>query len=82
MKGENVMLGYWNKKEETEEAIKDKWLHTGDIGYFSDGYLKITDRKKDIIITPGGDNISPVKIENEIINSNKIDQAIVFGDTK
>ena len=82
VKGENVMLGYWNKKEETEEVIKNKWLHTGDIGYFSDGYLKITDRKKDIIITPGGDNISPVKIENEIINSNKIDQAIVFGDNK
>ncbi|MFL2898067.1 MAG: AMP-dependent synthetase/ligase [Candidatus Pelagibacter sp.] len=82
VKGENVMLGYWKKKEETEEVIKNKWLHTGDIGYFSDGYLKITDRKKDIIITPGGDNISPVKIENEIINSNKIDQAIVFGDNK
>ncbi len=82
VKGENVMLGYWNKKEETEEVIKNKWLHTGDIGYFSDGYLKITDRKKDIIITPGGDNISPVKIENEIINSNKIDQAIVYGDNK
>jgi len=82
VKGENVMLGYWNKKQETEEVIKNKWLHTGDIGYFSDGYLKITDRKKDIIITPGGDNISPVKIENEIINSNKIDQAIVFGDNK
>ena len=82
VKGENVMLGYWNKKEETEEVIKNKWLHTGDIGYFSDGYLKITDRKKDIIITPGGDNISPVKIENEIINSDKIDQAIVYGDNK
>ena len=82
VKGENVMLGYWNKKLETEEVVKNKWLHTGDIGYFSDGYLKITDRKKDIIITPGGDNISPVKIENEIINSNKIDQAIVFGDNK
>ena len=82
VKGENVMIGYWNKKEETEEVIKNKWLHTGDVGYFSDGYLKITDRKKDIIITPGGDNISPVKIENEIINSNKIDQAIVFGDNK
>ncbi len=82
VKGENVMLGYWNNKEETEKVIKDGWLYTGDIGVFKNNYLKITDRKKDIIITPGGDNISPVKIENELTNSELIDQAIVYGDNK
>ena len=82
VKGENVMLGYWNKKVETEKVIKNGWLHTGDIGVFENNYLKITDRKKDIIITPGGDNISPIKIENELTNSELIDQAVVYGDNK
>ncbi len=82
VKGENVMLGYWNNTIETNKVLKDGWLHTGDIGVFEKNYLKITDRKKDIIITPGGDNISPLKIENEIINSNLFDQAIVFGENK
>tara|TARA_B100000674_G_scaffold483120_1_gene486464 strand:- start:165 stop:1871 length:1707 start_codon:yes stop_codon:yes gene_type:complete len=82
VKGENVMLGYWNNKEETDKVLKDGWLHTGDIGVFEKNYLKITDRKKDILITPGGDNISPLKIENELVNSEMIDQAIVYGDNK
>ena len=82
VKGENVMLGYWNNKEETDKVLKDGWLHTGDIGVFENNYLKITDRKKDILITPGGDNISPLKIENELINSEIIDQAIIYGDNK
>ena len=82
VKGENVMLGYWNNKEETDNVLKNGWLHTGDIGIFENNYLKITDRKKDIIITPGGDNISPLKIENELINLEFIDQAIVYGDNK
>ena len=82
VKGENVMLGYWNNQEETNKVLKDGWLHTGDIGIFESGYLKITDRKKDILITPGGDNISPVKIENELSNSKFIDQSIVYGDNK
>ena len=82
VKGENVMLGYWNNDEETKKVLKDGWLHTGDIGIFENGYLKITDRKKDILITPGGDNISPVKIENELANSKLIDQSIVYGDNK
>ncbi len=82
VKGENVMLGYWNNKEETDKVFKNGWLHTGDIGVFENNYLKITDRKKDILITPGGDNISPLKIENELINSEIIDQAIVYGDNK
>ncbi len=72
VKGENVMLGYWNKKAETNKILVDGWLHTGDIGKFVNGYLKITDRKKDILITPGGDNISPVKVETALTNSNFI----------
>ena len=82
VKGENVMIGYWNKKRETQEVLKNGWLHTGDIGVFENNYLKITDRKKDILITPGGDNISPQKIENELINSQIFEQAIVYGDNK
>ena len=84
VRGENVMLGYWNKKEETKNVIKDGWLHTGDIGEIDaqDGYLKITDRKKDIIVSTGGDNISPAKIENMITNATEIDQCMVYGDKK
>jgi len=84
VKGENVMLGYWNQKEETANVIKDGWLHTGDIGEINpeDGYLKITDRKKDIIVSAGGDNISPAKIENIITNEAEIDQCMVYGDKK
>ena len=82
VKGENVMLGYWNNDEETKKVLIDGWLHTGDIGIFEKNYLKITDRKKDILITPGGDNISPLKVENILMSSNIIDQAIVYGDYK
>ncbi len=84
VKGENVMLGYWNKKEETDKVIINGWLHTGDIGEIDsvDGYLKITDRKKDIIVSAGGDNISPAKIENMITNEPEIDQCMVYGDKK
>ena len=84
VKGENVMLGYWNNKDETENVIKDGWLYTGDIGEIDleDGYLKITDRKKDIIVSAGGDNISPAKIENQLSNSPAIDQCMVYGDGK
>ena len=84
VKGENVMLGYWNKKDETDKVIIDGWLYTGDIGEIDqeDGYLKITDRKKDIIVNAGGDNISPAKIENLITNETEIDQCMVYGDKK
>ncbi len=82
IRGENVMLGYWNNEEETKKVLKNGWLHTGDIGIFEDGFLKITDRKKDIIITPGGDNISPIKIENDLIKSDFIEQALIYGDNK
>ena len=84
VKGENVMLGYWNKKEETDKVIINGLLHTGDIGEIDpeDGYLKITDRKKDIIVSAGGDNISPAKIENMITNEPEVDQCMVYGDKK
>ncbi len=82
VKGENVMLGYWNNEEETKKVLKDGWLYTGDIGVIKNDYLIITDRKKDILITPGGDNISPLRIENELINSEIIEQALVYGDNK
>jgi len=83
VKGENVMLGYWNKQKETNEIIKNGWLHTGDIGEFdSSGNLKITDRKKDIIVNLGGDNISPTKVENHFCNDEKIKQCLVYGDKK
>ena len=83
VKGENVMLGYWNKKDETNEVIKEGWLHTGDIGEFTkEGNLKITDRKKEIIVNLGGDNISPSKIENLLCLNEKIKQSLVYGDKK
>ena len=83
VKGENVMLGYWNKKDETNEVLKEGWLHTGDIGEFTkEGNLKITDRKKEIIVNLGGDNISPSKIENLLCLNEKIKQSLVYGDKK
>ena len=83
VKGENLMLGYWNNEEATNETIIDGWLHTGDIGEFdNEGYLKITDRKKDIIVSLGGDNIAPSKIENLLTLSSDIEQACVFGEQK
>ena len=78
VKGENLMLGYWNNKEATEQTIKDGWLGEFD----EDNYLKITDRKKDIIVSLGGDNIAPSKIENLLTLSPEIEQACVFGEQK
>ena len=83
VKGENVMLGYWKMKKETEDIIKNGWLHTGDIGEITkEGNLKITDRKKEIIVNLGGDNISPSKIENLLCLNEKIKQSFVYGDKK
>ena len=83
VKGENVMLGYWNMKKETDEILKDGWLHTGDIGEITyEGNLKITDRKKELIVNLGGDNISPSKIENLLCLNEKIKQSFVYGDKK
>jgi len=83
VKGENVMLGYWNMKKETDDILKNGWLHTGDIGEITkEGNLKITDRKKEIIVSSGGDNISPSKIENLLCLDDKIKQSFVYGDKK
>ena len=82
VRGENVMIGYWNNEEETNKVLKNGWLSTGDIGEFDGEFLKITDRKKDIIITPGGENISPIKIENDLNKSDFIEQSLVYGDNK
>ncbi len=83
VKGELVMQGYWRKPEATNEAIRDGWLHTGDIGAFdADGYLRITDRKKDIIVNSGGDNISPQRVEGFLTLEPEINQAMVFGDKR
>jgi long-chain acyl-CoA synthetase len=82
VKGENVMLGYWKNPTDTDKVIQNGWLFTGDIGTIENGYLKITDRKKDILITPGGDNISPVKIESELTKIEFIEQALIYGDNK
>ena len=83
IKGENVMLGYWNNLEETNKVIKKGWLHTGDIGEIDlNGFLKITDRKKDIIVNLGGDNIAPSKIENILCLNEFIKQSLVYGDKK
>jgi len=76
-----VMAGYWRDAEATAKAIQDGWLHTGDIGEFdADGNLKITDRKKDIIVLSGGDNVSPARVEGFLLLQPEIAQAMVHGD--
>jgi len=83
IKGENIMLGYWNKKKETDAVIINGWLHTGDIGELTEyGNLKITDRKKELIVNLGGDNISPSKLENILCLNENIKQSYVYGDKK
>jgi len=82
-KGDNVMKGYFKNPEASQAVLKDNWFYTGDVGSFdAEGYLRITDRKKDIIVTAGGKNISPQNIENQIISDKFITQIIVFGDKK
>ncbi|MBN2246396.1 MAG: long-chain fatty acid--CoA ligase [Candidatus Aminicenantes bacterium] len=79
-KGPNIMQGYYKNPEETTETIKDGWLHTGDIGHLDeDGFLVITDRKKDIIITTGGKNVAPQPIENMLKTSPYIANPVVVG---
>ena len=83
VRGELVMQGYWNMPDATTEAITDGWLHTGDIGEIDeDGYLMITDRKKDIIVNSGGDNIAPQRIEGFLTLQPEIAQSMVYGDKK
>jgi long-chain acyl-CoA synthetase len=84
VRGPHVFLGYHNKPEKTAETIdKDGWLHTGDVGVMdSEGYLRITDRKSDIIITSGGKNITPTEIENKLKFSPYITDAVIIGDRR
>ena len=82
-KGPNVMMGYYKRPDLTAEAIKDGWLHTGDIGTMVDGrFLKITDRKKELFKTSGGKYVAPQPIENKMVESNWIEQIMVIGETQ
>ena len=80
-RGPSVMRGYWRDDVGTSQVLRDGWLHTGDIGVIDrDGFLQITDRKKDIIVTSGGDNVAPQRVEGVLALQPEIDQAIVYGD--
>ncbi|MDV7340552.1 AMP-dependent synthetase/ligase [Terasakiella sp. A23] len=83
VRGSLLMRGYWRNDKATQETIKDGWLHTGDIGFLDDdGYLQITDRKKDIIVNSGGDNISPQRIEGFLSLEKEIAQSMTYGDQR
>jgi long-chain acyl-CoA synthetase len=80
VRGDLVMDGYWNAPQETQAVIRDGWLHTGDIGELNQGYLRITDRKRDMIVLSGGENISPAKIEGMLMAETEIAQAVITGE--
>ncbi len=83
VKGPNVFMGYYKDPETTDETLSDGWLHSGDLGAFDDdGFLNITGRKKDIIITAGGKNITPKNLESAIKNHPLVDEAVVIGDRR
>ncbi|CAM2010813.1 AMP-dependent synthetase/ligase [Acanthopleuribacter pedis] len=82
-RGPNVMLGYYKNEEATAATIKDGWIHTGDIGYMDEeGFVQVTDRKKDLIITSGGKNIAPQPLENTLKLSPFIEQAVIIGNDR
>ena len=83
IRGPNVFGGYYKDEAATREVLdEDGWLRTGDVGSIEDGFLAITDRKKDIIVTAGGKNVSPQNIENELKASKYVSQALVIGDRR
>ena len=83
LRGPHVFMGYFNQPDRTAETLRDGWLHTGDVGFVdNEGYLKITDRMKDIIITAGGKNITPSEIENQLKFSPYVSDAVVIGDKR
>ncbi len=83
IKGELVMQGYWRNDAETQRALKDGWLHTGDIGHIDDaGRIAITDRKKDLIVNDKGDNVAPQRVEGMLTLEPEISQAMVVGDKR
>ena len=82
-RGPHVMMGYWRDPAATAETIKDGWLYTGDLGSIdADGFLSITGRKKDLIVTAGGKNIAPAALEALLIQDPYIEQALVYGDAR
>ncbi|MEX0759005.1 MAG: long-chain fatty acid--CoA ligase [Tistlia sp.] len=83
VRGELIMTGYWNQPEATAAVLRDGWLYTGDVGCLdTEGYLMITDRKKDIVVLSGGDNVSPARVEGFLTLQPEISQAMVSGDKR
>ena len=83
VRGPLLMDGYWGRPEDTAEALRDGWLHTGDVGEIdADGYIRITDRKKDLIVNSGGDNIAPQRVEGVLALEPEIAQAMTVGDRR
>jgi len=83
VRGPHVMKGYWRMPEHTAETIKDGWLHTGDLAHIdAEGYIQITDRKKDIVVLSGGDTLSPARVEGILTRQPEISQAMVHGDKR
>ena len=78
MRGDLVMDGYWRQPDDTAAVLRDGWLHTGDVGALDpDGYLRITDRKRDMIVLSGGENVSPARVEGMLMAEPEIAQAVV-----